>query len=177
MKKIYFNSAVPVAIFVALLFAFGSFESEEERIYEPGPTSSEQASSAMSSPLTPVEGSPLHAEVVPVGGPPVVPTEESQQKANSSKSYSWNTDVVEVPAIASKSVYESMLAYQASGGFTFSGREYVGLGFMLESINGKGPSGGKYWFLYINGISSPTGASQTTLKAGDRIEWRYKQSE
>ena len=68
-----------------------------------------------------------------------------------------------------------MEAYQASGGITFTGREYTGLGFFVETINGKVPADGKYWFLYVNDGSAQRGASQTTLHAGDRVEWRYQE--
>ncbi|MCR4325621.1 MAG: DUF4430 domain-containing protein [Patescibacteria group bacterium] len=73
------------------------------------------------------------------------------------------------------SVLDAMRAAAASSSFTFTGRDYPGLGFFVESINGKENTGGFYWILYVNGASSETGASQTRLSNGDAIEWRYKQ--
>lgn len=61
-------------------------------------------------------------------------------------------------------------------GLSFSGKEHPSLGFFVDSINGKKAEGGYYWFLYINGESSSTGASQTLVGPGDAVEWRYKQS-
>jgi hypothetical protein len=61
-------------------------------------------------------------------------------------------------------------------GLVFSGREYPSLGFFVETINGKTTGNGYYWFLYINDESSSHGASQTLVRPGDEIEWRYKQS-
>ena len=60
--------------------------------------------------------------------------------------------------------------------FTFTGRDYSGLGFFVEAIDGKQGADGSGWFLYVNGKSSDTGASQTALKAGDTVEWRYEKN-
>ena len=61
-----------------------------------------------------------------------------------------------------------------SEGLKFTGRDYPSLGFFVESINGKKNQKSLFWFLYINGVSSATGASQTRLNAGDSVQWRYK---
>lgn len=60
-------------------------------------------------------------------------------------------------------------------GLTYDGREFMGLGLRVDEINGVRSKDGFYWFLYINDRSSDFGASQMTLKAGDTVEWRYKQ--
>jgi len=44
----------------------------------------------------------------------------------------------------------------------------------VGSINGKKAENGHNWILYVNGKLSGTGASQTTLNAGDALEWRYE---
>ena len=51
-------------------------------------------------------------------------------------------------------------------------------GVFVESINGlkNNLSGSTYWFLYINGRSSNTGASTTYLKKGDTVTWKYEKS-
>jgi len=72
------------------------------------------------------------------------------------------------------SVLEAMRTLQESGEFIFSGREYPSLGFFVESVNEKYGTDGFYWILYVNGKLSGAGASQTMLKAGDAIEWRYE---
>ncbi len=69
-----------------------------------------------------------------------------------------------------------MRSLASSSNFTFAGREYPSLGFFVESINGKKGTNGYYWFLYVNGKSSDTGASETHLKTGDVIEWKYEKS-
>ncbi len=75
-----------------------------------------------------------------------------------------------------ENVLDVMRALSSTTNFTFSGRDYSSLGFFVESINGKKNSDGAYWFLYVNGTSSDTGASQTMLHAGDTVEWRYEKN-
>lgn len=74
------------------------------------------------------------------------------------------------------SVLGAMQEAASTSAFTFSGRDYPSLGFFIESIAGKKNADGLYWFLYINGKSSDTGASQTRVSAGDTIEWRYEKN-
>ncbi|MBI4093361.1 DUF4430 domain-containing protein [Candidatus Kaiserbacteria bacterium] len=71
-------------------------------------------------------------------------------------------------------VLDAMHAQKAEGTLSFSGREFPGLGFFVEEINGKRSADGYYWILYVNGTLSQTGVSQTFLSAGDLIEWRYE---
>lgn len=58
--------------------------------------------------------------------------------------------------------------------FTYTTKTYPGLGFFVESINGKANSGTAYWFLYVNGQETQTGMSSTTVHPGDVIEWKYQ---
>ncbi len=77
-------------------------------------------------------------------------------------------------AESSGTVLDAMNAQKAAGALSFSGREFPGLGFFVEEINGTRSTDGYYWILYVNGTVSPTGVSQTLLSAGDVIEWRYE---
>lgn len=73
-------------------------------------------------------------------------------------------------------VIDAMRALASTSDFTFAGKDYPSLGFFVDSINGKTAESGYSWILYVNGKLSGTGASQTTLKAGDAIEWRYEKN-
>lgn len=73
-------------------------------------------------------------------------------------------------------VFDAMEKLNGADGFTFTATERPGMGYFIDSIAGKANGDGYYWFLYVNDVSSGTGASQTVVKAGDRIEWRYKKS-
>ena len=81
----------------------------------------------------------------------------------------------QITAREGTSALEAMRAARDSG-LAFDGKEFPGLGFFVESINGRRNADGYYWILYVNGTSSQTGASQTLLKNGDRIEWKYERS-
>ncbi len=81
-----------------------------------------------------------------------------------------------VPCVASEVTVLAAMQEATKDGLVFTGREYPGLGFFVESINGTSGGDGYYWFLYINDESSSTGASGTLVRPGDIVEWRYKQS-
>jgi len=53
------------------------------------------------------------------------------------------------------------------------------LGIFVEEINGvaNDPASETYWFLYINGVKSPVGASSAAVQAGDVVAWRYEKYE
>jgi len=105
-------------------------------------------------------------------------TENSSMGNESASTFSESTPrtLYEVPVLAGKTVLDAMREYQTSGNFSFAGTESMGLGFFVDTINGKENADGFYWFLYINGKSSDTGASQTTLTGNETVEWRYKKS-
>lgn len=48
-------------------------------------------------------------------------------------------------------------------------------GVFVESINGTKNNDKHFWSLYINDEQSQTGADQTILQKGDRVEWRYEE--
>ncbi len=59
--------------------------------------------------------------------------------------------------------------------FTYTTKEYPGIGLFVQSINGTISEKSYYWFLYVNGKQSSTGISATTIHPGDQIEWKYEQ--
>jgi hypothetical protein len=73
-------------------------------------------------------------------------------------------------------VYELMAAAKDQYGFSFGGREFPGIGFFVEEINGlqQSPRAGKYWIYYINGRKAEVGISVYQLKTHDVISWKYE---
>lgn len=71
-------------------------------------------------------------------------------------------------------VLNAMHALSAKGELSFSGRDFPGLGFFVEEINGKRSADGYYWILLINGKKSDLGVSSARVERGDTIEWRYE---
>lgn len=79
-----------------------------------------------------------------------------------------------ITANAGETVIEMMRALSAAGTLTFTGRNYPSLGFFVDSINGRQNADGRYWFLYVNGLSASAGASAVVVNAGDTVEWKYE---
>jgi hypothetical protein len=71
-------------------------------------------------------------------------------------------------------VIDAMRTLAAASTFAFTGRDYPELGFFVDSINGKKNADGRYWILYLNGLSASAGASTVMVSAGDTVEWKYE---
>ncbi len=78
-----------------------------------------------------------------------------------------------VPFIDGGTALDAMRTAQHRG-FMFAGRDYPGIGFFVESIQGKENADNYYWILYLNGATSTLGASSLKLHASDVVEWRYE---
>ena len=76
--------------------------------------------------------------------------------------------------IPGETVIEAMQSLSSRSEFIFTGRDYPGLGFFVDSVNGIKNADGLYWVFYINGVSATVGASTAKLHAGDVVEWKYK---
>ncbi|MSU74434.1 DUF4430 domain-containing protein [Candidatus Kaiserbacteria bacterium] len=74
-----------------------------------------------------------------------------------------------------ETLIEAMLSLSSRSEFTFTGRDHPGLGFFVDSINGKKNEGGMYWVFYVNGVSATVGASTAEIHTGDVVEWKYKE--
>lgn len=85
-------------------------------------------------------------------------------------------EAVSITATTSETAIETMRAAASSGVLTFAGRDYPGMGFFVDAINGVKNAGGKYWILYINGVSATAGVSAARVRTGDVIEWKYEKS-
>ncbi len=76
-------------------------------------------------------------------------------------------------------VYEAMVLLRETSGLKFGGRDFGGLGFFVEEINGvsQDPSRQMYWIYSINGKKSQVGVSSYTIQPGDVISWTYEHEE
>lgn len=77
------------------------------------------------------------------------------------------------------SVYDLMAKAQETSDFQFRGKEFPGLGFFIQEINGleQGPRLAKYWIYYINGKKAEVGISAYTVNDHDIILWEYEDEE
>lgn len=71
--------------------------------------------------------------------------------------------------------YDAMIKLQTEGKITLGLKEYSGMGYFIEEINGIKNNGqmNKYWIYYINGQSAKIGVSSYILKNNDLITWEY----
>ncbi|MDO8655010.1 MAG: DUF4430 domain-containing protein, partial [bacterium] len=76
----------------------------------------------------------------------------------------------------SSSVYEVMSQAQAARIMEFSGKEFSGIGYFVEEINGKREDfkGRHFWILYMNGQKAKAGVSSLFVNNQDVIEWKYE---
>jgi len=79
-----------------------------------------------------------------------------------------------IPVSSEGTVLEVMNAYAAQSDFSFSGREFAGLGLLIEEIGGLKNAGGFYWTLYINNKLSEKGVSSVRVAPPNIVEWRYQ---
>lgn len=108
-------------------------------------------------------------------------TTEQQFSAVGGPAFVWNhliiqpSDYKDIIA-ATSTVYDVMDKLQSQGKFSFKTKEFAGLGYFVEEINGvkQDTKAGKYWIYYINGESAKVGISNYILKPNDIIEWKYE---
>lgn len=79
-----------------------------------------------------------------------------------------------VAVTPNETLLDAMNALASASDFRFTGRNYPGLGFFVDSINGARNEKGLYWVFYVNGVTATGGASITLLKNNDVIEWKYE---
>jgi hypothetical protein len=90
-----------------------------------------------------------------------------------------NNEKYEAEIPEGSTVYDLMLCLQKKyNNFSFSGREFSGLGFFVEEINGlkQDKDKGFYWIYYINNKVAPLGVSNYKLKNKDNITWKYEKT-
>jgi hypothetical protein len=77
------------------------------------------------------------------------------------------------------SIYDFMMLLQEEEEFSFKGKNFHGLGFFVEEINGvrQNLREGMHWMYYLNGKKGLVGISQYILQAHDSIEWKYEDEE
>lgn len=71
---------------------------------------------------------------------------------------------------------DAMDRLQMESTFTYSFRNYSGLGALVTAINGRASTGDMVWILYVNGEKSSVGISAMRIRSGDVIEWKLEES-
>jgi hypothetical protein len=107
----------------------------------------------------------------------VLPLEEAPQQENAIEAtlaVGEKTYQVSVPE--GSSAYDLMVRAQETSDFQFKGREFPGLGFFVQELNGvaENPRQGMFWIYYINGEQAKVGISAYAVRADDIISWKYE---
>jgi len=93
--------------------------------------------------------------------------------------------VLEVPekryelVVAQASTAYQVLQAAQEQGLDFKGRNFLGMGFFIEEINGQreNPRFQKYWIYYINSKKATVGVSTYIVQPNDIISWKYEDEE
>jgi hypothetical protein len=70
-------------------------------------------------------------------------------------------------------VYDFMSKLQSEGKINFTEKNYVGMGELIDSINGIKNNGNQNWIYYVNGVEAQKGVSNYKIKSGDIVSWKY----
>jgi hypothetical protein len=82
----------------------------------------------------------------------------------------------ETPVKEGENIFDAMNTLKTTGKIDFTTREYLGMGQMILSINGKSSNGDMTWIFYVNGKKSNVGVSAVRISPGDIIEWKYEET-
>lgn len=69
---------------------------------------------------------------------------------------------------------EAAMQKARSKGFSYSARQFGGMGTYVEAINGTKEGGGLYWVFYVNNTPAVQGISTYTLEDGDEVLWKFR---
>jgi hypothetical protein len=108
-----------------------------------------------------------------------VRTVTKSKVATTSKQVSDNTPLlpIRIPILTAGTVLDAMQTFAtASSSFSFDGKDYPGLGFFVEVIEGRKAADGHSWILYVNEKTADRGASQQHVSPEDTVEWRYEKN-
>jgi len=116
-----------------------------------------------------VEGSSHETrEEARVSPAPKTPLSEPEAAPTAATASPSGQSFYTIPVVSETTVLQTMEAYaEANGDFSFSGREFPGLGFFVEEIGGLRNRDGFYWTLFINNALSEKGAAAAEVSSGD----------
>ena len=87
-------------------------------------------------------------------------------------------ETYEVTVLQGSSVFDVMETAQEDG-FSFAGKEFTGIGFFVEEIEGKAqnPRERMYWIYYVNNEKAQVGVSSYIIEDNDVITFKYEEME
>jgi hypothetical protein len=76
--------------------------------------------------------------------------------------------------IPGESVYDLMQRMMGAGKINFTTKRYVGMGMLIDSIDGSRSNGEMTWIYEVNGKEAEVGVSNYKLYPGDVVSWKYE---
>jgi len=101
---------------------------------------------------------------------------ENNVPSNETRKALAEVDNVTIPIYTEGTVLSAMEAHRDASDFTFSGSSFPGLGFFVDTIDGRRTEDGYHWLLYIDGEMSSRGVSSARVAPGSVVEWRYEKN-
>ena len=74
------------------------------------------------------------------------------------------------------SVYDLMSKMQNEGEINFTNKNYIGMGELIDGINGIKNNTNQSWIYYVNGKEASIGVSNYKINPGDVVSWKYEKS-
>lgn len=74
------------------------------------------------------------------------------------------------------SVYNFMDKLRSEGKIDFTEKNYIGMGKLIEEINGLKNNNTKNWIYYVNGKKAEIGISNYKIKKDDVVSWKYEEN-
>jgi len=105
-------------------------------------------------------------------------TNTSTQKQTIPVTFIISNQTYKTNILPNTNVYQAMQQLQTENKITFSGKNYAGMGFFVDTINKieNINKTNQYWIYYINGKSANVGISNYIINSKDIIEWKYEKS-
>lgn len=75
-----------------------------------------------------------------------------------------------------ETLYQAMRRLETTSGLTIQGKNFSGIGFFIDELNGIKNGGGKYWVYSVNGVKATLGVEGYRPKPGERIVWTFEES-
>lgn len=75
-----------------------------------------------------------------------------------------------------ETLYQGMRRLETTSGLTIQGKNFSGIGFFIDELNGIKNGGGKYWVYSVNGAKATLGVEAYRPKPGERIVWTFEES-
>lgn len=174
-KKSVYALILVLIFLIYIIFSNLSFIGKDkiktQNVLAPNPQTENKIKTDTSIPQTEKQVTPKLNTELNQATPPVVIEEKKIKITLNVLDKTYKANVKE-----GATLYDAMSNIQSvkENNFSFSGKEYSGLGYFVDEINGIKGTSGKYWIYYVNGKEASVGVSKYILKSEDIISWKQE---